>query len=227
MQRFLREAEVLRHLAHPNIVSCREVGEIEGRLFFAMEYVRGTDLSQALRKQGNYTVPQGVRIVSQVLVALAHAHMRGFVHRDIKPANILLAEGDGRVKVADFGLARVYQASQLSGLTLGGDIGGTPGYLPPEQITHFRDVSPAADQYSTAAMLYHLLTGKYIFDFEHAKGMAAIVKVLEEEPILLRQRRPDFSVELEAVIHRALARDPHERYPDVQTFCQALAPFGR
>jgi serine/threonine-protein kinase len=225
VQRFLREADVLRQLVHPSIVAFREVGETNGRLFFAMDYVRGTDLSRLLKQQGQFAIPTVIRYTSQVLVALAYAHSRGFVHRDIKPANILLAEHDGRVKVADFGLARVFQASQLSGLTLGGEVGGTAGYMPPEQITNFRDVSPAADQYSTAAMLYHLLTGRYVFDFK-APGMRSILQVLEDAPIPIRARRPDLPEGLAVVIHKALEREPGGRYPDVQAFCRALAPFA-
>ena len=227
VQRFLREADVLRQLSHPNIVSFREVGEANGRLFFAMDYIRGTDLKWQLRQQGRFELPAALRIVSQVLVALAHAHERGFVHRDIKPGNILIDETEkGRVKVADFGLARVYHASHLSGLTMGGEIGGTPGYLPPEQITNFRDVSPAADQFSTAAMLYHLITGRYIFDFKEA-GMRAILQVLEDSPVPILTRRPDLPPGLAEVIHKALMREPSDRFPDVLTFCRALAPFAR
>jgi serine/threonine-protein kinase len=227
VQRFLREAEVLRQLTHPNIVAFRDVGEAEGRLYFAMDYVRGTDLSKLVKQQGIFAVPMAIRLVSQVLLALAHAHSRGFVHRDIKPANILLPDAEnGRIKVADFGLARVYQASQLSGLTMGGEIGGTPGYLPPEQITNFRDVCPAADQYSSAAMLYYLLTSRYVFDFKDV-GMRAILQVLEDEPVPIRTRRPELPEGLAAVIHKALSREPVDRFPDVQTFCQALAPFAR
>jgi serine/threonine-protein kinase len=227
VQRFLREANVMRNLSHPNIVACYDIGEAGDRLYFAMEYVRGTDLAKRVKQQGPLAVPVAIRLVSQVLTALAHAHARGFVHRDIKPGNILLPEAEEeRVKLADFGLARIYQASQLSGLTIGGEIGGTPGYLPPEQITNFRDVSPAADQYSAAAMLYNLLTGRHIFDLK-GTGMYAVLQILEDEPVPIRNRKADLPEGLAAVIHRALTREPAQRYPDVQTFCQALAPFAR
>jgi serine/threonine-protein kinase len=227
VQRFLREADVLRQLAHPNIVACHEVGEAGPRLFFAMDYVRGTDLSRRVKQQGPLAVPVAIRLISQVLLALAHAHARGFVHRDIKPGNVLLPEAEQeRVKLADFGLARVYQASQLSGLTIGGEIGGTPGYLPPEQITNFRDVCPAADQYSAAATLYNMLTGRHIFDFK-AIGMRAILQMLEEDPVPIRNRRPELPEGLAAAVHRALAREPADRFPDVASFCQTLAPYAR
>jgi serine/threonine-protein kinase len=226
VRQFVREAEVLKKLDHPNIVRFIEVGESGGMLFFAMEYVRGVDLRRVLEERARLEVRPAVRIVSQVLVALAHAHARRFVHRDIKPANVLLAGGKGKrqVKLADFGLARVYQASQLSGLTLAGDWGGTPAYLPPEQITDYRNVSPAADQYSTAAMLYHLLTGKHILDLPPMPG--ALVAILEDEPVPIQSRRPDIPDGLAAAVHRALAKDSADRFPDAAAFRAALRPFA-
>src|SRR5206468_1220411 len=130
-----------------------EVGESEGVLYFALEYVRGTDAARLLKRQGPLTVRLGVRVLCQGLRALAFAHAQGVVHRDVKPANLLLGEEDGKqvVKVADFGLARVYQGSPLSGLTLSGDSGGTVAYLAPEQITQFRRARPCSDQYAAAA----------------------------------------------------------------------------
>src|SRR6185312_13533101 len=113
----------------------------------------------------------------------------GFVHRDIKPANILLAEeGDKKsVKLADFGLARVYQESRLSGLTMQGEVGGTLAFMPPEQITDFRKAKPAADQYSAAAALYNLLTGHLLFNLPKAASQQ-FAQILQEEPIPIRQR---------------------------------------
>jgi serine/threonine-protein kinase len=106
-----------------------------------------------------------------------------------------------------------------------GDLGGTPAYMPPEQITNYREVMPAADQYSSAAMLYHMLTGNYIFDLPPMP--AGLLTIMTKEPIKLRERRPELPVDLEVVIHRALAKKPQERYSDVASFRQALVPFGR
>ncbi len=228
VQRFVREAEVLQQFDHPNVVRFYETGAVGPMLYFAMEYVRGTDVAKVLKEKPRFELRTAIRLVIQVLDALAHAHSKGMVHRDIKPANVLLAElpdGKRQVKLADFGLARVYRASQLSGVTMHGDLGGTPAYMPPEQITNYREVMPAADQYSSAAMLYHMLTGNYIFDLPPMP--AGLLTIMTKEPIKLRERRPELPVDLEVVIHRALAKKPQERYSDVASFRQALVPFGR
>jgi serine/threonine-protein kinase len=225
---FLHEAAALGRFSHPNIVAFHEGGEAGDLLYFVMEYVRGTDVARVLAERPRVEPRTAVRLAVQVLDALAHAHAKGLVHRDIKPANVLLAElpdGKRQVKLADFGLARVYRASQISGLTHLGDLGGTPAYMPPEQITNYREVMPAADQYSTAAMLYHMLTGNWVFDLPPMPG--GLLTILNTEPVPLVERRPDLPAELGEVIHKALAKKPADRYPDVVAFRQALVPFGR
>jgi pSer/pThr/pTyr-binding forkhead associated (FHA) protein len=228
VDRFLREADILKKLDHPNIVAFRDVGETDGCLFFAMDYVEGTDASRLLKQQGPLPVRMAVRIVCQLLAALDYAHSKGFVHRDIKPANLLIAEDGGKklVKLADFGLARVYQESRMSGLTMQGDVGGTVAYMPPEQITQFRQVKPAADQYSAAATLYTLLTGQVLFDFK-AASVQPFAVVLQEEPVPIRDRRGDVPEEIAVLVHRALAKDPAARFPDVRSFRAALKPFAQ
>lgn len=228
VQRFLREADVLRQLDHPNIVRFYESGHAGDLLYFAMEYVQGTDVARIMKDRPRFEPRTGVRLAIQVLDALAEAHGKGMVHRDIKPANILLAEypdGKRQVKLADFGLARVFRASQLSGLSLHGEMGGTPAYMAPEQITHYREVTPAADQYSVAAMLYHMLTGEYIMDLPPMP--AGLLAIMHKEPIPLLKRRPDLPEGLQAVIHKVLSKKPADRYPDVIAFRQALVPFAR
>src|SRR5581483_255405 len=224
VERFLREADVLRQLRHPHVVEFYESGEVNGLLYFAMEYVPGTNAATLVRRDGPYPTRTAVRLGAQMLDALAFAHDRKFVHRDIKPANLLLTKGpDGRTmaKLADFGLARVYAASQMSGLTVTGEIGGTAAFMPPEQVTDYREVRPAADQYAAAATLYNLLTAKLLYDCP-ASPVLALLKVLEEDPVPLRDRRPEVPEGLAAVIHRALARDPAARWPDARAFRQAL-----
>jgi len=226
LKRFLREAQILRDLRHPNIVSFREMGCVGGRPYFAMDFVRGTDASRLVKTHGPLPIGRAVGLVCQLLEALEYAHAKDYVHRDIKPHNLLLTQEQGRevVKVADFGLARIYQASKLSGITMSGDLGGTIAYMAPEQITNFRDAQPAADRYSAAATLYNLLTNRLIYDLPRGIELQ-IVKVLSNDPVPIKSRRPEIPDELAAIIHRALSRDPQDRFTDVLVMRKALEPF--
>ncbi len=228
IHRFLREAEILQQLHHPAIVRYLALGSTLELLFFVMEYVSGTHLEHVLREKGRLPVKTAVRLILPVLDALAYAHARGFVHRDVKPGNVLLTRRpDGRkaVKLVDFGLAKVYQMSKVSGVTLAGETGGTPAYMAPEQITDFRGVKPPADQYSAAALLYHMLTGQEPYDLPAAMP-AALLVILNQEPVPLRKRVPELPEGLAKVVHRGLAREPAERYPDVTEFASALWPYA-
>jgi hypothetical protein len=202
--RFLRETAILRQLSHPHIVAFRESGEADGLLYFVTEYVAGKDAARIVRESGPLAIDRAVNLVCQLLDALAYAHERGFVHRDVKPSNLLITEEDGRevLKLADFGLARAYQESPLSGLTLLGTSGGTPAFMPPEQVLNFRDAQPASDQYSAAATLYYLLTAWYVHD--PAPTQAEMFRrILQDEPVPIRARRPAVPSTLACVIDQA------------------------
>ena len=230
LARFLREAEILRQLDQPNIVACFDVGEAKGQLYFAMEYVPGTDAKRLLVESGGpLPADQAVAIVCQLLEALEYAHGRRFVHRDIKPANLLITRSGDRevVKLADFGLARVYQASRLSGLTMTGEIAGTPAFIAPEQITHYREALPATDLYAVGATLYNLLTDRYVYDFPPGRAEAKYLMILQNEPVPIQARRPDIPRNLAAVIRRALAREPKDRFPDASAMRSQLRSIGR
>jgi serine/threonine-protein kinase len=227
VDRFLREADILRRLDHPRVVAFRDVGGSPDRLYFAMDYVPGIDAGRLVREQGPLAPGRAVGLVCQLLEGLAYAHGRGFVHRDVKPANMLVTEREGRetVKLADFGLARAYEASRLSGLTLQGDLGGTIAFVAPEQITSLREAKPPVDQYAAAASLYYLLTKRTIHDLP-PRLERQIALILTGEPVPIRQRRRDIPGPLADVIHRALAREPGDRFPDVEAMRAALAAFA-
>jgi serine/threonine-protein kinase len=223
LARFQRETGILRNLTHPHIVSFHEAGEAGGLLYFVMEYVDGPCGSALVKRHGPFAPPRVVTLGCQLLDALAHAHLQGFVHRDVKPGNVLLACSEGRevLKLADFGLGRAYQASAMSGLTVAGTAGGTPAYMPPEQVLDFRAARPAADQYAAAATLYYLLTGQTIYE-PAPTTMELMMRILHSEPIPLRQPGPPLPARLGEVLRRALARDPRHRFPDVLGMRNAL-----
>jgi eukaryotic-like serine/threonine-protein kinase len=229
IDRFLREAQILSELDHPNIVSFHEFGESNRFLYFAMDYVAGTDAAQLLEQhRGPLPITRALDLVCQVLRALDYAHARGFVHLDVKPSNMLVSQEGGRdlVRLSDFGLARIYLTSKMSGLSTDTQGGGTAPFMAPEQISDLRAAKPSADQYSAAATLYNLLTDCFTYDFPK-KLHAKIMKILLEDPVPIRNRRPDLPEGLTAVIHRALARDPQARYPNVRELRRALLPFAK
>ena len=163
-----------------------------------------------------------------MLRALGYAHALGFVHRDIKPANILTTKQDGksRALLADFGLAKVYQESNLSGMSVTGQMGGTLAYMPPEQITHFRDARPPADLYAIGATLYTLLTGQRIFDLK-GRAEQQVSRILFDDPTPIRTHRPEVPDGLAEIIHKALAKAPADRFADADAMKDALAPFAK
>jgi serine/threonine-protein kinase len=191
-----------------------------------MDFVRGTDAWGLVVQNGPLRVARAATLICQVLQALDYAHAKRFVHRDIKPANVLVRDDGDRetAMVADFGLARVYQASKLSGLTMTGTRGGTVAYMPPEQITNFRNAEPASDQYSVGATLYVLLTGQPVHDFP-SRDDQQLSMILHDKPVPIRARRSDVPEALEGIIQRTLAKDPAKRFPDVKTLRRQLLPF--
>jgi serine/threonine-protein kinase len=200
-------------------------GIARGVVFFVMEFVQGASAGLLVKEQGAFPLPRVVSLGCQLLDALSHAHDRGFVHRDVKPGNMLLASAPSseRLKLADFGLARAYEASAMSGLTLSGQSGGTPAFMPPEQVRSFRAAQPSADQYSAAASLYYLATGEHVYERTNSM-MDLLARILQEEPIPLRgvAQHPAMSGPFGSVIRRALARQPENRFPHVRVMQDAL-----
>jgi serine/threonine-protein kinase len=226
IERFLREMSVVSQLKHPNIIEFFEQGTSRGRFWFAMEYVEGENVEALTQNDpGKYPIHQACRMACQVLKGLEHAHARGFVHRDIKPENILIGRSEQGLiaKISDFGLAKSFRSVGLSGLTFSGEMRGTIPFMPPEQMLDFKTVLPSGDLYATAATLYYLITGQFIFD--HADGVDPIRLLLEESPVPIRERRPEVVPELAAILERCLARDPVKRFNNARGMRQALRPF--
>jgi serine/threonine protein kinase len=217
---FLREIEVTRSLRHPNIVSLLDFGRHMGRVYFALEYCpRGSAEDMRLKHGGRLSLPVVLRMAFGVVEGLAVAHGKGFVHRDLKPDNLLLA-ADGTARIADFGLAKSFQQSGLSGMTATGTVAGTFHFMPREQLTAYREVRPVSDVWSLAASLYFLLTGEYPRDFGAAPDPLAVV--LRGGTIPIRLRDPSLPDEFAQVIDHALADSVEERFGDAREFAAAL-----
>ena len=228
VDRFFREIDVLRELDHENIVAIFDAGQAERSLYFAMEYVPGVDSSQWVESRGPLSIDRAVDWTRRMLEGLEYAHAKGFVHRDVKPANLLIQKtGRGEeVKIADFGLARTYQSSSLSGLTRPGSTMGTLHYMPPEQALDCRASKPAVDQFSAAATLYHWLTGRHIRELP--KGFTHQIRcVLTSPAIPIDTRRANIPRSLSSAIARALSLNPLDRFADVREFRHALETFRR
>jgi eukaryotic-like serine/threonine-protein kinase len=209
--RFVREARVAAQLSHPNVVQVYDAGETDGRPYIVMEYVPGTTLTQS----GRLPPDEAVQLVLQACAGLQHAHEAGLVHRDIKPGNLLLRE-DGVLKLADFGIARSTDATQLTQL---GTILGTAAYLAPEQAAG-EGVTAVADVYSLGAVLYELLTGRPPYESDSLADLAA--KQSEGLITPVRDLEPSVPDSVEAAVMRALARDPRFRPSSAAEFAQEL-----
>ena len=214
VERFKREASSAAALSHPNIVGIFDRGEWNGTYYIAMEYVAGRSLKAIVRETGPLDPVLAIDTVIQILRAARFAHRRGVIHRDLKPHNVILDE-EGRARVTDFGIAR----AGASDMTLTGSIMGTAQYLSPEQAQGYA-VSAASDIYSVGVILYELLTG--VVPFEGETAVAVAFKQVSAAPRPPSELNPALPPSLDAVVLRALAKEPIERYADDDELIAAL-----
>lgn len=215
-ERFRREAQSAAGLSHPNVVNVYDVGEEAGSNYIVMEWVNGLTLHDVIVRDGKLTVDQAVNVTEQILGALEHAHSNGIIHRDIKPHNILI-NTEGRVKVADFGIAR---AASASALTETGTVIGTVNYTSPEQARGAA-ATAESDIYSLGVVMYEILTGK--LPFAGDTQVAVALKHIQDEPMPPRALNPAMPVELERVILRALEKDPERRWRTARAFRNGIS----
>src|SRR5438552_3256100 len=211
--RFRREAQAAGRLNHPNIVSIYDFGEDGGVWYIAMEFVKGRELKECFETNERFKIADIVRIMSQILNALDYSHRQGVIHRDVKPANIFLL-ADGSVKVADFGIAHI----ESSNLTQVGTVMGTPSYMSPEQIMGL-PVDGRSDLFSTGVVLYQFLTGERPFS---GSATTTMQKVLKEDPLPPSALNVQLPTTMDAVVRKAMAKRPEERFQSAREFKDAL-----
>lgn len=220
-ERFLREAEYLAELDHPNIVRVREVAEADGHIFIAQQIVEGTDLEALLAVEGALDAPRALAILGPVARALDAVHDKGLLHRDIKPANVLIA-GEARAEqafLADFGLSK-HPTRESRALTVSGHFVGNFYYAAPEQALG-KPVGPEADVYALGCILYECLTGEPPFEREQAVEL--LEAHVEDPPPRVTAKCPDLPAAIDAVVTRAMAKDPAARYRRASELVEAAA----
>ena len=226
LRRFMREIDVASALQHPNIVRFVDRGTNNGVVYLVTEFVEGMDAAKlADMRGGRLPYQEAVMIMSQALDALAFAHTQGYIHRDIKDQNILVngTWPNYTAKLTDFGLAKSFTQSGMSGITMAGDMAGTFAYMPPEQIRDFRDVRPAADIYAAGMTAYSLVTGALALDISPKANVAETVKAIFDKPIIpINRRTQDVPPAVAHAIERALAKDPLQRWPTAEAMRKAL-----
>ncbi|MCK5850556.1 MAG: serine/threonine protein kinase, partial [Kiritimatiellae bacterium] len=205
VKRFQREAQAVAKLNHPNIVHIYAIGEEDGVNYFTMEYIKGRTLRQVRKQDGNVSLAKAIAYMIQTADALGDAHKAGLVHRDVKPGNVMVDSAD-RVKVMDFGLARVMQATTQ--LTVDGSFLGTPQYMSPEQCEG-KDIDNRSDIYSLGVTFYELLTGKIPVEGDTPGSM--LVKIIQGELRPIREVDPSIPEEVATVIHRMMQTQKEKR----------------
>jgi serine/threonine-protein kinase len=219
VERFRREASSAAGLQHPHVVAVYDRGSWDDTYYIAMEYLEGRTLKKLVQEEAPLAAPRAIDLAIQILRAARFAHKRGIIHRDLKPHNVII-DGEGRAKVTDFGIAK----AGASDMTQTGSIMGTAQYLSPEQAQGHA-VSAPSDLYSVGIILYEMLTGRVPFEGESAVTIA--LKQVGEIPVPPSHLNPAVPPALEAVVLRALEKDPARRFADADEFIAALEHAGQ
>jgi eukaryotic-like serine/threonine-protein kinase len=221
VDRFEREAQVSAQLRHPNIVTIYDIGEADGMSYLAMEFIDGVGLERVIASAGRLPLERAASIAAQVADALDFAHKNNVVHRDIKPANIMIEPGD-RVKVTDFGIAKV--TNSVDHLTATGSLLGTPSYMSPEQARGSA-LDGRSDLFAVGAVFYEMLAGTKAFRGESITGL--IFKIIAEEPTPIREVDAELPDAVSQILARALSKAPETRYQTGRELADALLTLTR
>lgn len=223
IQRFQREAEAAARLGHEHIVATFDVGRADDLHFLTMEVVSGGSVAERLQRERRLAPLEALRIIGEAARGLQHAHTHGIVHRDVKPENLLLDEA-GRVKVADFGLARIVGANSRDRLTRTGAVMGTPAHMAPEQAEGDADaIGPRTDIYSLGSILFELVTGQA--PFVGGTPMEVLFRKVARDAPSPRQLLPDLAPDIETIILKAMDRDPQRRYASAGDLAEDIARY--
>jgi eukaryotic-like serine/threonine-protein kinase len=214
-KRFLHEAQAAASLQHPNVVCIYDLGDFNGHLFIAMEFIQGVDLEKLLETGEPLALQARLDIIIDVLTGLTFAHKRGIIHRDIKPANIRVTE-DGRAKIMDFGVAHLSSSS----MTSTGSFLGTPSYMAPEQITEGK-TSPATDIFAVGGVLYQLLTQMRPFEAPTLQNL--FFRIITETPKPVSELVPGLPPALDRIVAKAMSKEPSDRYASALEMANELS----
>lgn len=229
VQRFIREAQAAGRIAHPNVVDIYDVGEHDGSYFLVMEYLHGEPLTKAMER-GVMDPGQVVDVILPCLRGVAAAHRKGVVHRDLKPDNIFLCRNDDggalQPKVLDFGISKLsgHDGEVNPRLTRTGAVMGTPYYMSPEQIRGSHDVDARCDVYAFGVILYEAMTGQVPFNADTYSAL--VLEIATGTPQPAHVVNPQIPEELSAIVMKAMAREPEDRYSDIMELGAALEPYA-